>query len=183
MGGVSEAVNPYAAPAARVDDFGPNAEAEAIRRAHVNHEAAIKSVGVLYYLGGAVATLVGAGSLIGAASGAQGAAIMALVLLPLGAGQFFAGYGVRALRPWGRILGCVISAVGLLGFPIGTVISAYILYLFLSKKGRTIFAPGYQDVIAATPHVKYRTSIVVWIFLAVLAVLVVLAVAAAYFGR
>ena len=78
---------------------------------------------------------------------------------------------MRALRPWGRIVGCVLSGLGLLGFPIGTAINAYILYLFLSKKGRTVFAPEYQAVIAATPDVKYRTSILVWIFLALLVAL------------
>jgi hypothetical protein len=77
----------------------------------------------------------------------------------------------------------VLSALGLLGFPIGTLVNAYILYLYLSKKGRTIFAPEYKDVIAATPHVKYRTSIVVWVFLALVVGLVVLAVAMPFFSR
>jgi len=89
---------------------------------------------------------------------------------------------VRALRPWGRIVGCILSAIGLIGFPIGTLINGYILYLFLSKKGRTIFAPEYQDVIAATPHVKYRTSIIVWIFLALVVLLLAVAVLAPMFG-
>ena len=102
--------------------------------------------------------------------------------LTSGVGQFFAGWAVRALRPGGRILGCVLSGLGLLGFPIGTVINAYILYLFLSKKGRTIFSPEYQDVIAATPHVKYRTSIIVWIFLALVVLLLAVAVLAPMFG-
>jgi hypothetical protein len=44
-------------------------------------------------------------------------------------------------------------------------------------------APDYQDVIAATPHVKYRTSIVVWIFLALVIGLVVIAVLGAFPGR
>ena len=130
---MSNAANPYAAPTARVEDVSANAEAEAIRQAHISHEASVKSVGIL---------------------------------------QLFAGWGVRGLRRWGRILGCILSALGLLGFPIGTLINAYILYLFLSKKGRTIFAPEYQDVIAATPDVKYRTSIVVWIVLGLLVILV-----------
>ena len=77
----------------------------------------------------------------------------------------------------------MLSAIGLLGFPIGTLINGYILYLFLSKKGRTIFAPAYQDVIAATPHVKYRTSIVIWIFLALLVGLILFAAVGAFVGR
>jgi hypothetical protein len=167
------AFNPYAAPAAPVEDVSANAEAEAIRKAHISHEASVKAVGILYYLGGIGVTVAALGGLM-AAKGAAGVG-MTVGLLAVGVGQFFAGYGVRALRPWGRIVGCILSAIGLIGFPIGTLINGYILYLFLSKKGRTIFAPEYQDVIAATPHVKYKTSILVWIFLALLLALFVFA--------
>jgi len=164
---MSTNVNPYAAPTAPVDDVPANPEAEAIRRAHITHEASIKAVGFLYYLGGTVMTLAGVASLFGARSGSADGMIM-LLLVVLGVGHLVAGWGVRALRSWGRILGIVLAAIGLLGFPVGTLINGYILYLFLSKKGRTIYSPDYPDVIAATPHVKYRTSILVWIFLALL---------------
>ena len=174
---MTAAVNPYAAPAARVEDIPANPEAEAIRRAHINREASIKAVGILYYLGGAGGLLVGLAFLVGGASEIN---IMytSLFLVAFGAASLAVGWGVRALRPWGRIAGCVLSVIGLLGFPIGTLINAYILYLYLSKKGRTIFAPAYKDVIAATPHVKYRTSIVVWILLALVVVLVIVAAGA-----
>ena len=108
---------------------------------------------------------------------------MSLVFLVIGIAQMFAGWGVRAFRKWGRIVGCVLSALGLLGFPIGTIINGYILYLFLSKKGSTIFAPEYQEIVAATPHIKYRTSILVWIFLALLVVLVLAAVLIPMFAK
>jgi hypothetical protein len=172
--------NPYAAPAAPVADVGASAEAEAIRRAHISHEASVKAVGLLYYLGGVGVTLAAAASLLGAR---DASVTLTLVLIGLGVGQFFAGWAVRALRPWGRILGCVLSGLGLLGFPIGTAINAYILYLFLSKKGRTIFAPEYQAVIAATPEVKYRTSIMVWIFLALLGALLAFGMLGSFFGK
>jgi hypothetical protein len=172
MGSVT---NPYAAPAARVEDVAANPEAEAIRQAHIGHEASIKAVGVLYYLGGALVLVSAFVSLEAVRIGASPVWLL-LGLLLAAVGQFFAGWGVRGFRRWGRVTGCVLSAIGLLGFPIGTLINAYILYLFLSKKGRTIFSPGYQDVIAATPHVKYRTSIVIWILLGV-----IVAVAAAAF--
>ena len=172
--------NPYAAPAAPVDDVAANAEAEAIRRAHISHEASIKAVGFLYYLGGVGVTLVAAASLLGAK---DASVMLTLLLIALGVTQFFAGWALRALRPWGRIVGCVLSGLGLLAFPIGTVINAYILYLFLSKKGSTIFAPEYQDVIAATPEVKYRTSILVWIFLALLVALLAFGMLGSFFGK
>ena len=178
---MSHAANPYAPPAARVDDAPANSEAEAIRRAHINHEASIKAVGLLYYLGGVAVTIAGVASLAGAGR-AYGAG-MAAGLVAVGAAQFFAGYGVRALRPWGRIVGTILSVIGLVGFPVGTLVNLYILYLYFSKKGRTVFSPDYQDVIAATPHVKYKTSIVVWIVLALLLVLVAIGIGSAIFAR
>jgi len=175
----NSAFNPYAAPAAPVEDVSANAEAEAIRKAHISHEASIKAVGLLYYLGGIGVTLA---ALAGLAGAKDASVAVTLLLIGLGVGQFFAGWGVRALRPWGRIVGCILSAIGLIGFPIGTLINGYILYLFLSKKGRTIYSPEYQDVIAATPHVKYKTSILVWIFLALIIGLIVVGMLAPMFA-
>ena len=179
---MSTAVNPYAAPAAPVDDVPVNPEAEAVRRAHINHEASIKAVGFLYYLGGVLLIFGAIASLLGRSSEPSGAVIVVL-FVAMGVGQLFAGWGVRALRPWARIVGCVLSAIGLVWVPIGTLINGYILYLLVSKKGRMIFSPEYQDIIAATPHVKYRMSIVVWIFLALLVGLILFAAFAAFFGR
>jgi hypothetical protein len=162
---MSAPANPYAAPAARVDDApAANAEAEAIRKAHLNHEASIKAVGALYYLGGGIAVIAGVMSLVTA----RADALLMGFFLVFGVGGLFVAWGLRRLRPWARIVGCVFAGFGLLGFPVGTLINAYILYLFLSKKGGTVFSADYQAVIAATPHVKYRTSLIVWIFLAVL---------------
>ena len=160
---MTSATNPYAPPAARVDDVPASSEAEAIRRAHISHEASIKAVALLYFLGGVGVTLAGVAMMVGKADTLWG-----LGLVAVGVAQFFAGYGVRALAPWGRILGAILSGIGLLQIPVGTLINGYILYLYFSKKGRTVFSPEYKDVIAATPHVKYRTSVVVWIFLALL---------------
>ena len=171
------AANPYAPPAARVDDVAVDSAAEATRREHINHEASIKAVGILYYLGGVGVVIAGVGALAGVKGGMHVGLAIGLGLVAVGVLQFFAGWGVRGLRSWGRVLGTILSVIGLLSFPVGTLINGYILYLFFSRKGGTIFSPGYQDVIAATPHVKYRTSIVVWIFLALVVGLLVVAVA------
>jgi len=173
---MSEPVNPYAAPTASVDNAEISGK-EAIRREHLNHEASIRAVGLLYYLGG---VLVVVAAFAGPASAEPA---FALGLLVVGVAQVVGGWAVRAFLPWGRNLGCVLSVIGLFGFPIGTVINGYILYLFLSKKGRTVFTPEYQEVIASTPEIKYRTSIIVWIFLAVLAGLLLLGLGVALLGR
>ena len=111
---------------------------------------------------------------------------LGFILIPLGifvlaisVFQFSTGLGLRKLKSWARISGIVLSCLGLLGFPIGTLISVYILYLLVSKKGQFVFTDEYQQVMAATPHIKYKTSVVVWIFLGLLVVLFLIGIFAA----
>ena len=173
------AASPYAAPTANVDDIASNPEAEAIRKAHISREASIKSIGILYYLGGAALAFTGIFALF--ARNEMG--WMMVLGLPLGAGQIAVGAGLRTLHKWAQIASCAISGLGLLAFPTGTLINAYILYLLLSKKGRFVFTPEYKDIIAATPEVKYRTSIIVWIFVALLVLLVAAAFLVPMFAK
>jgi hypothetical protein len=81
--------------------------------------------------------------------------------------------GLRKLRPWSRIASGIFSGFGLLGFPLGTLLSGCILYLFFPKKDSTVFSESYQRVIAATPHLEYRTPLYVWILLGIFLLLVV----------
>jgi len=167
-----ETVNPYSASIARVEDVEAAGEAETIRRAHIQHEASIRSVGILYYV-------VGGACVIGAAAGflfLEGRLLTVLRFGVLGAVYLPVGWAIRALKRWGRNACAVLSVLGLLAFPVGTLINGYILWLIFSQKGKTVFSPQYQDVIAATPHVKYKTSILSWIVL-VLALIVVLWIA------
>ncbi|MEJ1963822.1 MAG: hypothetical protein WDO56_20595 [Gammaproteobacteria bacterium] len=87
--------------------------------------------------------------------------------------SIFVGRGLRKLRPWARITTLVLSGIGLLGFPVGTLINGYILYLLLAKKGKRIFEDDYPAIVAATPDVKHRTSVVTWIALGILVLLLV----------
>lgn len=155
-----------------------NHAAEATRNAYISHEASVKSVGVLYYLGGVALFLVGIGALIPgfAGKGEAAAFIASPILLALGTGQFCVGRGLRRLRPWARISSGILSGIGLLGFPIGTIINGYILYLVCSQKGAVVFSSEYQAVIQQTPHIKYRTSIVVWIVLGFVLLLVAIGI-------
>jgi len=98
--------------------------------------------------------------------------IFTIVFFGLGAFQFAVGLGLRKLLPWARIAGIVMGCLSLLGFPAGTLIGGYFLYLLLSAKGQYVFSPEYSRVIAATPHIKYQTSIIVWIFLGLLILVV-----------
>jgi drug/metabolite transporter (DMT)-like permease len=171
--------NPYQAPldlSASAIVAAPVSDAEEIRRAHIKHEASIKSIGLLYYLSGFFVIVV-----VAASFGSQRPGLPTLLsvgLLILGLIQLVAAYHLRKFRPWARIAAIIISAVGLLGFPLGTLINAYFLYLLASKKGVYIFSPEYQEIIADTPHVRYKTSKLVWIIVIVL----ILAIAAIVIG-
>ncbi len=181
---MSESLNPYAAPLASIEHIEANTDAEDIRKTHLKTEASVKAVGTLYVLGG---FLLVCGSIISFVSTiAKNSAVSSEVLFPLvgmvllttvfGILQIAGGIGLRRLKPWARIAGTIVSVIGLLGFPIGTIISGYILYLLWGKKSRTLFTPEYQDVIAATPHIKYKTSIIVWILLGLIVLLIALAI-------
>jgi hypothetical protein len=164
-------LNPYAPPRARVDDVdGAASEVEAIRREHIKHEAAVRSIGTLYYIGGGLILIAAFPFFLGGVRQPDVAAIslgLGMLYLVLGAVLLVVAHGLRRLKPAARIASIVLAIIGLIGFPIGTLINGYILYLLCSAKGQRIFAPDYAAIVAATPHVKYRTSIVVWIVLAV----------------
>jgi hypothetical protein len=150
-----------------------SSDAEDIRNEHIKHEASVKSVGVLYFIGACVLVLVGVMSLLQPSSPVTDAfsAIFAILFFLIGAAQFAVAIGLRRLKSWARPIAGLFAGIGLIGFPIGTIINAYILYLLFSKKGKTVFSPEYQEVIAQTPHIKYRTSIIVWIILAAFLIL------------
>lgn len=160
--------NPYAPPAARVEDVqGNDTQVEAIRREHLKHEASVRSVGSLYMLSSLLVVLAGVSMLavmVPATSAAYRAGVMSAYLL-LAVLFFATGFSLRKLKPWTRMTAALFSALGLLAIPIGTIINGYILYLLLSAKGKRIFAPDYAGIVAATPHIKYRTSLLVWILL------------------
>ena len=96
--------------------------------------------------------------------------------------MFFTARGLRRLQPWSRIPSGILSTIGLLGFPIGTLINGYILYLLFSRKGNVVFSPEYRDIIDRTPHIKYKTSLVVKVLAAVLLAVFLLGIIAVIVG-
>lgn len=167
-------------------------DAEDIRNEHIKHEASVKSIGILYGLGAVAMLVMGvvfAFSLLGSVSRApsgQGEPAFlvgfGVVFVVLGGLQLAVAIGLRRLKPWARIVAGIFSGIGLLGFPLGTLINGYILYLLFSQKGKMVFSEEYQEVIAQTPHIKYRTSIVVWIFLGLVVFLLLFGLLAAFRG-
>jgi hypothetical protein len=173
--------NPYEAPLTFDNPVAEPGDAETVRREHLKTEASVKSIGILYYLGG-IAILLMAFRYLTTAGTKEAIPLasygIAGLLLALGIFQFIAGAAVRKFKPWSRIAVGILSGVGLIKFPVGTLINGYILFLVFGKKGRMVFSAPYQDIIAATPHVKYKTSKWVWIILGTILALVAIGIIA-----
>ena len=165
--------NPYA-PTAQAASPPNLSGPEAIRNEHLSHEASVQSIGILYLLGAVFLLIVGTIALVAGLTEEPAALLSAAICLGLGIVQFLVGIGLRRLSPVSRIPGILLSVIGLIAFPIGTIINGYILYLLLSKKGVMVFSDEYKSIIQQTPHIKYKTSIVVWIFLGLLLLVVAL---------
>lgn len=100
--------------------------------------------GVLLLIGGFVFTFL---SGIGAVSqDPQALAVLSMVgttvgilLGALALPGMIAGFGLLRGREWGRILGLVTAIIGLLNFPLGTLIGVYALWVLLQKESAVYF--------------------------------------------
>jgi hypothetical protein len=207
----SDDLNPYAPPAAPIgaesDEIlilGDQGEAEATRRAHIGHEASVKSIGCLLYLPVPICFLAAALMFFFAFSGIRPPnAAAAEPAFMVGGGIFYLmvgglnlalGLGLRRLQTWARWTNVVLFGLGLtlytvafgvalflkqpagaLGCAIALLILGYILYLLLSAKASTVFSARYRTIVEQTPHIRARTSIVVKVLVVVLITLLTLA--------
>ena len=183
--------NPYAAPESVITPIPVHQTgAEQIRRAHLSHEASVISIGSLYYLGAILLSLGFLSYMVaivlswreGAAGGSELAVVIggALLILAIIVLQWKLAGGLRNLRPWVRIPTIILSIIGLIGFPLGTLISAYILYLMFAAKSKMVFSPEYREIIAATPHLRYRTSFLKTVLVVILIIAAFMALAFFY---
>jgi len=71
-----------------------------------------------------------------------------LIILGTGLAIFFsllsvpglaAGFGLLARKNWGRILAIVVSMLGLLNFPLGTLIGVYALWVLFQDSAQAYF--------------------------------------------
>lgn len=209
----AELDNPFAAPEADLSAGAEGREvpddAEQIRREYQRHEANVKSVGLLQYLGAIVCGILSFGLLMALPRlGSDGRFREEMrpffVGMTIGFGLFavvnaFLGYGLRRFRNGARWTVVVLTSIGALMYGIGTLrllaqgaeapeilgnvmallISVYILSILTSPKNAMVFSPEYQAIIAETPHIKTGTSLVVKVLLAVVGGLVLLGVLAA----
>jgi len=101
---------------------------------------------ILNFIGGACQLLLGLALLVWTLSSpAIGEArtilgVFGLGMIALGALSTTCGYGLLKVRPYGRTIQLVYSWIGLLGFPVGTVVHALIL-VYLYRPGiRVLFS-------------------------------------------
>lgn len=154
----------------------PSDSALETRKAYLTHEASVRSIGSLYYLSAGLMICASLGGLVNDKSAATVKIATSALLAILASIQIWAGSKVRKLDPAARTPITVLSCLGLLAIPVGTLINGYILYLILSEKGKYVFSEEYRAVVAATSEVKYRMSPLVLIFVALVIVLVVLGI-------
>lgn len=168
-------LNPYQTPSANVEGVtgAALARAEDIRKKHISHEASIRSISLLYYLGMVALAAIGVAAILDFDTRTPVLSLLIIaVLFGIAALYFWIGTGLRALRQNVRVVAGIFAGIGLLSFPVGTIINGYILYLLFSEKGKMIFSDEYQSIVDATPHIKYKTSIIIWIFLALLILMI-----------
>jgi hypothetical protein len=204
-------INPYAPPEASLSapptdliPAGDLAAAEAVRRAHIGHEASIRSIGVLHYMAAFFAILAAASVVLVSLTALQQRPQFPRIIM-IAAGGVYAligalhlalGLGLRRLQNWARYTDAVLIAGVLFIYGIAAVVNlatsgdpriliviggvatilGYILYLLLSSRAATIFSAEYKAIIEQTPHIRYQTSLLVKIFLAMLVAVLALAV-------
>jgi hypothetical protein len=107
--------------------------------------SALTIVGAICLLAlfGGIATLIGTQNSPDAAAampivGAIGGVICVLLIIT-GIPGIIAGIGLLKFRPWGRVLGIVVSALDLMSVPLGTALGVYGLWVLLSKEGEAVF--------------------------------------------
>ncbi|MCD6171160.1 MAG: hypothetical protein J7J36_01905 [Thermoplasmata archaeon] len=68
-----------------------------------------------------------------------GAAIGAVVII-IGLIDFLIGYGLWTLKPWARMAAIIFAIIGLINFPIGTIISIIVLWYLFKPEIKEAFA-------------------------------------------
>ncbi|MBI2148563.1 hypothetical protein HYU23_02690 [Candidatus Woesearchaeota archaeon] len=109
-------------------------------------QTVVKVISILYWIGAGLGAIGGllmlfGGSAIGmtgfaSISGLFGGlfAAMGIVMIAFAVLGFFVGLGLWRNRNWARITAIVLGVIGLLSFPIGTIINAIIIYFLAFNK-------------------------------------------------
>lgn len=187
-----EGPNPYAAPVSDFAADAPTNEHEATRRRLIGTETNVRSLGALVIFGSVISAASGLGAL-------SSSPVDGVVTLVVAAVALYAGLALRKLDPVGRMLWTIVALIGVIrvAWTIATLssqpgasslapallVQIFVIALFLAllwgRNGKDVFTEHYRRVVVpATPHVKYKTSVVAIVVL----VIVVLGLIAAIVG-
>ena len=97
----------------------------------------ITLLAVLHIIGG---TLMAAAALASFASDETVGLFVGAPLAAIAALHFATAVGLLKLRPYGRTLEIVLAIIGLIGFPVGTIVSILILYYMFRPGIRVLFS-------------------------------------------
>ena len=130
--------------------------------------------GVIALLPAILVVLIAAGFLtagafgMGAGSGSEGPfpglmvggimGLVAIVLAVVSIPAIIAGFGLMARKPWARVLTILLGIINLFGFPIGTMLGAYQLWvLAVNQETRAAYEGGAAapDAARAGAHRSY----------------------------
>jgi type II secretory pathway pseudopilin PulG len=144
--------NPYTGPRQ-----GARPGARTVSAAQIYRRPGVITVlAVLHFIFGPLSLLIGGGMLIGALLSEGGAGERGLVI---GVSAFYAvfgllsivcGIGLWNLKSYGRTIQLVYSFIGLLGIPVGTLISALILVY--------LYKPGVKVLFSETPPAQLSAA-------------------------
>jgi hypothetical protein len=70
--------------------------------------------------------------------------ITGLLMAVLAVPGLVAGYGLLIRKSWGRILTIVVAILGLVNFPLGTLMGIYTLWVLLQETATDYFTPFKQ---------------------------------------
>jgi hypothetical protein len=156
------AFNPYTPPQADLDPPAARTSISA-RASMMKYEVGIRSVGTVFLFIGLILLMAGSIVLafhreywIGGLSALAGAAV-----------AFWVDCGLQKLRGSARTVAMILAGIGLLGFPVITLVSLHILFVLGNKSARAVFTPDYARIIAATPHINHKQSPVFRLVLAI----------------
>jgi len=103
------------------------------------------AMGVLGILGAfvAFAIIVGGGLISGDQTAIRITTIVALVIggfvILVSIPGILAGIGLLSFKPWSRILAIILALLNLPGFPVGTVLGIYSLWVLLDSESSQLF--------------------------------------------
>jgi hypothetical protein len=181
--------NPFASPQTSNDDYIAEVatpdDAEVIRRKYLSREANIQSLGVIFLIGAAIFGVTAIGFLFGFfedfRSDILKLVFVSSILLGIAVLHGWIGIGLRRLSRTVRIPAAVVCVPWMFSLGLPTIISIVGLIMLVGQKASYVFSPEYQQIRLATPQVKLKTSIVVWILLVILLVFIAALFAGSFF--